>query len=478
MFGLDTWYTVLLLLCILCACAFEFINGFHDTANAVATVIYTNSLRPSVAVVLSATMNSIGVFLGGITVAMVIVNLLPVEALIDQNTWHSISMVLALLITAIAWNLGTWYFGIPCSSSHTLIGSILGVGLSFSYISGNFGSGVNWGKAQEIGLSLLISPAIGFFLSAMLVLILRSLVKNPKLYKEPEPGKKPPTWIRGLLILTCSGVSFSHGSNDGQKGVGLIMLVLIGIAPAYFAIDNSIKPEKLLPPIVKIEQTLGKLKTQNLGDENNKKIEKATVKLAELKELVINNGAAIPKNKAFSVRTDILLVCSNIEKVIKTGIAKLDSKESAELKLAINGKEGSFFIAGDQVVGLKSATSYSPIWVIVIISLSLGLGTMVGWKRIVITIGEKIGKSHLTYAQGASAELVAATTIQMASSLGLPVSTTQVLTGGIAGTMTASGGMKNLQGSTLRNIGIAWLLTLPVTVILSGLLFLLLRMLG
>jgi phosphate/sulfate permease len=122
MFGLETGILILLVFCLLAACVFEFINGFHDTANAVATVIYTKSLKPTQAVVWSGIVNFLGVITGGVGVGMGIVNLLPVELLIDQNVYHAIAMVLALLFSAIIWNFGTWYYGIPSSSSHTLIG--------------------------------------------------------------------------------------------------------------------------------------------------------------------------------------------------------------------------------------------------------------------------------------------------------------------------------------------------------------------
>jgi len=478
MFGLDAWLTILLLFCLLCAFAFEFINGFHDTANAVATVIYTNSLRPSTAVIISAIFNSVGVMVGGLSVAMAIVSLLPVEAITDANTWHSASLVLALLITAIGWNLGTWYFGIPCSSSHTLIGSIIGVGLSYSYLNGEFGAGINWGKAKDIGLSLLLSPAIGFFLSVILMLVLKYTVKNKTIFKEPQPGKKPPMWIRTILVGTSIGVSWTHGSNDGQKGVGLVMLVLIGIVPMYFAIDRGVEPQAVLVPLTKIETIVADLSKQDLSGEDRKKIDKATAEIIDLKALITTNSVEIPKDKAFEVRKDVLLIASNIDKVIKGGHVKISDKDKKELTLAINGEEGSFFVPNDQVVGLKSFTNYAPTWVIIMISLALGLGTMVGWKRIVITIGEKIGNTNLNYAQGASAQAVAMSTIALSTYAGLPVSTTQVLTGGVTGAMASAGGIKNLQGGTLKNIFIAWVLTLPVTVVLSGALFLLFRALG
>ena len=258
MFDLDLSFTFLLIICLVAASIFEFVNGFHDTANAVATVIYTHSLKPWMAVVWSGLWNFMGVMLGGVGVAIGIVNLLPVETLVDQNIAHSLSMVMALLISAIFWNLFTWYYGIPCSSSHTLIGSILGVGLAFSFLPGSHEAAINWSKAENIGISLLVSPIFGFSMAIILMFILRSATKKTKygdsLFKEPKKNAPPPLWIRSILILTCTSVSFSHGSNDGQKGVGLVMLILIGIVPAYFALNPDISPQNLNPPFTKIYQ--------------------------------------------------------------------------------------------------------------------------------------------------------------------------------------------------------------------------------
>jgi phosphate/sulfate permease len=226
MFELETSYAILLVLCLAAVCAFEFVNGFHDTANAVATVIYTHTLKPWVAVIWSGTWNFLGVFAGGITVAMGIVNLLPVETLVDQNIAHSLSMIAALLLTAIFWNLLTWYLGIPCSSSHTLIGSILGVGLAYSFLPEATGEAVNWGKAQEIGISLLVSPLFGFSVTIILMYLIRVATKKTEtgdaLFKEPKKNTPPPFWIRGILFLTCTLVSFFHGSKRcwvGDAGI-------------------------------------------------------------------------------------------------------------------------------------------------------------------------------------------------------------------------------------------------------------------
>jgi PiT family inorganic phosphate transporter len=456
MFGLETGLLILLIFCLLAACAFEFVNGFHDTANAVATVIYTNSLQPWTAVVWSGICNFAGVMLGGISVAMGIVNLLPVEMLIDQNVWHSAAMVLALLFSAIIWNLGTWYYGLPSSSSHTLIGSILGVGLAFSFMPEHqSGEAVNWSKATEIGLSLLISPLFGFTMSMLLLFLLRRFVKDPRLFREPPQKKAPPAWIRGVLIATCTLVSFFHGSNDGQKGVGLIMLILISIVPIAFALDNRLETKDLGVNMHQIEQTIGRVNMAGLSPENRGNLQLAAAQVDSV-QAILSNGA-IPREQRLTVRRDILLISQEIKAVTTNPPAAIPKADIATLR--------------DAVGNLRKYTDYAPRWVIIIVSLSLGLGTMVGWKRIVKTVGEKIGKQHLTYAQGASAELVAASTIGLASGLGLPVSTTHVLSSGIAGSMVASGGVANIQPRTVRSIALAWVLTLPVSITLAALLY-------
>src|ERR1700739_1136263 len=230
-----------LILALGLALSFEFVNGFHDTANAVATVIYTPSLKPWIAVIWSGLWNLTGVLVSTGAVAFGVVALLPVELVINVGSGAGWAMVFALLISAILWNLGTWYLGLPASSSHTLIGAIMGVGLANSWVSGNheFGEGINWAKASEVGTSLLVSPIVGFGCAALLLLFSKALTKSTDLSSAPEPGKAPPHWIRGLLVLTCTGVSFAHGSNDGQKGMGLIMLILVGILPGSYALKMT-----------------------------------------------------------------------------------------------------------------------------------------------------------------------------------------------------------------------------------------------
>jgi PiT family inorganic phosphate transporter len=467
MFELELSYSILLIVCLIAACGFEFVNGFHDTANAVATVIYTNSLKPWAAVVWSGFMNSVGVFAGGIAVAMGIVNLLPVESLVDQNIAHSLSMVGALLISAITWNLLTWYFGIPCSSSHTLIGSILGVGIAYSLLPESTGVAVDWSQASKIGLSLLVSPAFGFTLTIIVMFILRVVTKGREnsedLFKEPKKNAPPPPWIRGILLLTCTGVSFFHGQNDGQKGVGLVMLVLIGIVPGFFALNSKAKTADLTPPLQRISAVIASVDSRPLSAVDSVKLMHSGVMAQTLsaKFSGVQSLEKVPRAERFEIRKDILLIDRNMKDIMKKDELRLSAADRSTISGSL--KE------------LRNATDYAPIGVIAMISLSLGLGTMIGWKRIVKTIGEKIGKQHLTYAQGASAEMVATITIGLSSQYGLPVSTTHVLSSGIAGSMVASKGIKNLQADTVRNILLAWLLTLPVVMVLSGSLFVLFR---
>ncbi len=467
MFGLDTGLTILLILCIVAVGAFEFINGFHDTANAVATVIYTRSLKPRTAVIWSGIWNFIGVNLGGIAVAIGIVNLLPMEALVDQNVYHNVAMIMALLITAIIWNLATWYFGIPCSSSHTLIGSIFGVGLAFMFINPDGGVALNWMKVADAGLSLFISPIFGLGMALILMLVFKRLVKKKKFFLPADPEKNPPFWIRGVLILTCTSVSYSHGSNDGQKGVGLMMIILISLLPAKFALDSSKNQSNMIGNTRVITAYLNKVDTTMLDAKHLEIVNVVKKDLLEINEIIAASDVSseIEESKRFQVRTDIVTISRSVDKLINDETFATKSKlTSAELShMKSNIKE------------LKSFTEFAPWWVILFISVSLGLGTMIGWKRIVTTIGEKIGKTHLSYAQGASAEIIAATTISVSTMLGLPVSTTHVLSSGIAGSMIAEGGVKNLQSKTIKNIAIAWILTIPVTVLLSGGLFLLFR---
>jgi PiT family inorganic phosphate transporter len=452
--NLSTGLLALFFLCLLATVGFEFVNGFHDTANAVATVIYTKALKPMIAVPWSGCFNFLGVMLGGVSVAMGILKLVPLNEIMALPTSVGACMVLAVLIASVIWNLGTWYLGIPCSSSHTLIGSMIGAGIGFTMF---YKGSVNWDKAGEIGLSLLISPVFGFGLAALLMLFLRHVVKAPILFHAPTgENDRPPILIRLLLITTCTLVSFFHGSNDGQKGVGLLMLILIAFLPAKFAVDRNTSDSKILGTLTSIEQTMPRL---NAGDDKSKvEVSDLGASLTAAKA-TIAGGTSRDDQHVFAFRKQLQAVVKNVKAVMADPAVNIQAADRTSLSAT--------------PATLTKTTDYAPVWVIATISLSLGIGTMIGWKRIVMTIGEKIGKEHLNYAQGASAELVAASTIGASTWLGLPVSTTHVLSSGVAGAMVASNGTKNLNPTTLKAIGMAWILTLPVSILLSLGLFLL-----
>ncbi len=437
---------------LLLAFTFEFVNGFHDTANAVATVIYTRSLRPTPAVVWSALWNMIGIFAGGIGVAYAIVHLLPVEILVGAQSHAGILMILSLLASAILWNLGTWYYGLPASSSHALIGSILGIGLSNALLQGKpILSGINLHKLSEVGLSLLLSPVLGYVLAAALLLFSKRLIPDRRLHQPPAlAGMPPPWWIRGILVTTCTGVSFAHGSNDGQKGMGLVMLILIGMMPGEFALNREASTAVLQQSLATISATLGPLGSAPVSAYDWSMISNQVRSV----ETALEGKAKVSQLSAgtsWAVRVSLLKVDSWLQKIV----VQDRYRSSAELRSA--------------QVGVKSLIEYVPLWVILAIAISLGFGTTIGWQRIVVTVGEKIGKSHLTYSQGACAELVAMGTIGLASFSGLPVSTTHVLSSGVAGTMWAN--QSGLNGAMVKQIAAAWVLTLPVTMLISSVLF-------
>src|SRR5690349_2034009 len=467
---------LLLFVALLIALGFEFVNGFHDTANAVATVIYTRSLPANYAVVWSGLFNLLGVLTSTGAVAFGIISLLPVELILQVGSSAGFAMVFALLIAAIVWNLGTWAFGLPASSSHTLIGSIIGVGVMNAIMRGRDGtSGVDWSKAKEVGEALLLSPLFGFALAAVLLLLLKSIVRIPALYAEPKGDQPPPLWIRGILVLTCTLVSFFHGSNDGQKGMGLIMLILIGTVPTAYALNRAL-PSSQIEAFTKNSDAASKIIASKAGGHqilgnprpavtqyvaahqiNEGTYPSLAALVTDISKQVNEYGslAKVPAEAVGNTRNDMYLVSEALRFLSKDKESELNADEVKTL----TAYKGS----------LDSATKFIPTWVKIAVAIALGLGTMVGWKRIVVTGGEKIGKTHLTYAQGAAAEITAAATIAAADVYGLPVSTTHVLSSGIAGTMSANG--SGLQWSTVRNIAMAWVLTLPIAMMLSGFLY-------
>jgi PiT family inorganic phosphate transporter len=465
---------LLLGIALLVALGFEFVNGFHDTANAVATVIYTHSLDPHIAVAWSGMWNFLGVLLSSGAVAFAIVSLLPVELILQVGSGAGYAMVFALLTAAIIWNLGTWWLGLPASSSHTLIGSIIGVGIANQLMNARTAtSGVDWDQALKIGKSLVFSPIIGFAVAALLLQLSKVFIHDPRLYKAPEGDAPPPFWIRALLVLTCTGVSFAHGSNDGQKGMGLIMLILIGTVPTAYALNHALTAQDSVDFIAVSQQAanaLDKYVNANavVGDPREDVKEYVRTKdftpntMLALRNTINDVGTEtanfkelgkVPEDQVRNFRNDMYLTSEALRLLKKSGAANISAADWAVLD---NYKKH-----------IDQATKFIPTWVKV--AVALALGTMVGWKRIVVTVGEKIGKDHLTYGQGAAAEITAMMTIGAADYMGLPVSTTHVLSSGVAGTMWAN--KSGLQMSTIRNLLMAWVLTLPASIGLAAVLF-------
>lgn len=458
--------------------AFEFVNGFHDTANAVATVIYTKSLKPRLAVFLSGIFNFLGVLLGGLGVAYAIVNLLPMDLLANANSTKGLVMVVSLLVAALIWNLGTWYFGIPASSSHTLIGSILGVGLANALLTDHsLVDGVNWDKALGVFESLLFSPFIGAGLAGLLLLLLLRFLPKSYIHKTPyqrhvlDKKKKPPFWPRFWLVTSAMGMSYAHGQNDGQKGIGLVMLVLFSVVPAQFVLNLNSSVFEIEQTRVAAQQMVSYYEAnQKVLDELYPKSDHAvsdglfSCEYSEMRQhseklISLLNGIdtydRLSTDERWAVRNEVMCLAS----IAKTLESQDALPESYRKSYKAIGKD------------LTKTTEYAPFWVIIAVALALGMGTMIGWKRVVDTVGGKIGKKDMTYAQGMSAQIVSGIAIASASHFGFPVSTTHILSSSVAGTMIAN--KSGLQKSTVKNILLAWILTLPVSTGLAfGLYFL------
>ncbi|WP_031967024.1 inorganic phosphate transporter [Acinetobacter baumannii] len=473
---LSLYSVILLSTALLIALGFEFVNGFHYTANAVATVIYTNALPAPVAVMWAGFCNFLGVMVASGAVAYGIIALLPVELIMNMGSGAGFAMVFALLIAAILWNLGTWFLGIPASSSHTLIGSILGVGIMNHLLSASTGvttSGVDMDQVIKVGKALLFSPLIGFAFAAIVFLLVKTIFKRQlELFQPPEGNKPPPAIIRAILIFTCTGVSFAHGSNDGQKGMGLIMLILVGLVPLAYSLNKNLDTQQV-QSFHQLSSQTAVLLNQNQPELTDEKARAVLTKYIQTKQQTpevvpalasmtdhlgervssYSNLKDIPEAAISEIRNDMYLSTTTFKRLDKAdALPKMDDSQKKLVK--------------DYRSSLDSFLQYIPNWVKVAVALALGLGTMVGWKRIVVTVGERIGKHHMTYGQGMSAELVAMSTIAAADGLGMPVSTTHVLNSAVAGTMVAN--KSGLNFNTVKTILSAWVFTLPATICLSG----------
>jgi inorganic phosphate transporter, PiT family len=459
--------TGLLIFSLIMVIMFEATNGFHDAANAVATVIYTKSLQPGYAVLLSGIMNFVGVLVGGIAVAYALVELLPAEVLSPPDGGPAVAMLVSLFVAALSWNIGTWWFGLPNSSSHCLIGSLIGVALGNAFAhSRNIVEGVHWAQLWKVLEALALSPLLGFALAGALYFLCRKTLHDEHLYR-PVTDKPPIWWMRAILILTCSGVSFSHGTNDGQKSIGLIMLTIIGIFPSTYALNPEGKTS--LQDMASITQQARPL-IEKYGDDrkaaalmavrsiesrahsehpNEDRSTSESNPTTEKQKLEAGPRSANAQTRS-AVRDNIYQVISELKHAEEAKGISADDKKSTQ-RLAKQ---------------LGRAVEYAPLWVRMLSAFCLGIGTMIGYKRIVKTLGERLGKIHLTPAQGASAEVVSAVLIGTAGFTGLPVSTTHIVTSGIAGTMVIS--RAGLQYGMVSRILMAWVFTLPVTILVAG----------
>ncbi|BAB13276.1 inorganic phosphate transporter [Buchnera aphidicola str. APS (Acyrthosiphon pisum)] len=475
----DLNHSLLVFLALFFVLFYEAINGFHDTANAVSTLIYTRAMSAHVAVIMSGIFNFLGVLLGGLTVAYTIVHLLPNDLLLNATSKNALAMVFSMLLAAIIWNLSTWYFCLPASSSHSLIGAIIGIGLTNAFVTdSSLVDAFNIPKMTSVFLSLVFSPIIGLIIAGSLIFLLRYYLNNNKIFyrihmtplerKEKDGKKIPPFLIRMALILSSIGVSYAHGANDGQKGIGLIMLVLIGIVPSSFLVNlntnkyeinctkhtlNHLEKYFLEKNIKKSNIIKNKEEINNLVVRSQSYNSIKNIKNTKLLLKNISNYNDLSIKKRFQLRHYLLCISDSIDK-------KVNSSD-------ICSKDKRFLIHSKKVI-LKTI-EYAPMWIILIVALSLSIGTMIGWKRIVVTIGEKIGKKRMTYAQAMSAQITASFSIGIASYTGIPVSTTHILSSSVAGTMLIDG--DGIQTKTIKNIALAWILTLPVSMLLSSFLY-------
>lgn len=473
--NIDNFTIALLLLSLGIALFYEMINGFHDTANAVAMIIYTNSMKPGYSVIMAGIMNFLGVILGGIGVAYVIVHLLPLDIMVSSNQNATLVMIFSLLISAVVWNLGTWYFGLPVSSSHSLIGSIVGVSIAFGMMNGfTFSQSVNWKVVYGILTALALSPLFGFGFAFLIMKLSRKIVKNPKFFKTPSADgkKKPNFWMRTGIIATGAGVSFAHGSNDGQKGIGLIMIILIGILPTYYALNMEAHQYKIMQTrdgaanLAKFYADNNETLTKLLEEKRLISALKIENKIAECNVNQVYNTTLEISKKLDGLKTYSELSNEDRWKIHTAVLCSDNFFGQVERAYKLIDKDKSDYIA-DQRKQMITSTEYVPFWVIIAVALMLGIGTMIGYKRVVLTIGEKIGSKPINHMQGAVSQAMAMVTILLANFAHAPVSTTHIVSSSVAGTMVAEpdGGV---QKKTINTILVAWIITLPVTAFMGA----------
>lgn len=428
----------------------EAINGFHDAANAIATVIYSNALTPGQSVVLAAFFNFLGVLMGGTTVAFSLVYLMPENIVAGVNTQGEAALFAGMIVAAVVWNFGTWWLGIPNSTTHAYIGSIIGIAMADAFLYGDsMVDQINWHQGEKIMIALIVSPIVGFILGYILLKLIRLVAKDGELYRPVEEGEKPSKGIRGVLIAGAAGVSLMHGSNDGQKSIGLMMIILFGLFPAAYGLD----PARLgANDYQQMQQTVAQVQDIAKKLDDPELIESTASLLNRLDNDPYQVGGT--DDNAIDTRKRILGTHAGITAVLKKQdlTDKVSDQEIQQLEYAHTL--------------MRDFVEHVPFWIILLSAIALGGGTAIGYRRIVTTLGEKMGSSRMNPAQGTAAQISAVLSIGMADAGGLPVSTTHVLSSSVIGSVSATPHQR-INTNTLARIALTWVTTLPGTVILS-----------
>ncbi len=483
--NITTLTMILLFISLAIALFYEMVNGFHDTANAVAMIIYTNSMKAGYSVIMAGIMNFLGVILGGIGVAYVIVHLLPLDIMVSSDQTATLIMIFSLLIAALVWNFGTWYFGLPVSSSHSLIGSLVGVSVAFGMMNGfSFSQSVNWPVVYKILTALAVAPLGGFIIAYIFMKLSRVLIKHPKYFRTPytsEDGtkkKKPNFWMRTGIIATGAGVSFAHGSNDGQKGIGLVMIILIGILPTYYSLNMEAHQYKIMQVrdsasnLAKFYQDNNDTLTKLLDEKKVISALKVQSQIAECNINQVYNTTLEIATKLDGLKSYSELSSDDRWNIHNAVLCSDNFFQQVEKAYKSIDKDKSDYIA-DQRKQILPSTEYVPYWVIIAVAFMIGIGTMIGYRRVVHTIGEKIGSKPINHMQGAVSQAMAMITILLANFAHAPVSTTHIVSSSVAGTMVAEPD-GTVQSKTIKTILLAWVFTLPVTAGMSAGIYILL----
>jgi phosphate/sulfate permease len=438
----------------------EAVNGFHDVANAIATVIYSRAMTPRNSVFLAAICNFIGVVIGGTAVAFSMVYLLPTNMVAGINTAGEVSLFMAMIFTAVAWNFGTWWLGIPNSTTHAYIGSIIGISMADAFLMGQpVAEQINWDQGEKVLIALIVSPIIGFLLGMMMLKVISILAKDKGLYEPSADDHRPSLRIRAILIGGAAGVSLLHGSNDGQKSIGLMMVALFGLFPASYGLDPDRLDAESYRHLVSVVQSVETVRedTEHLtnGSVDNAESQDTPAINQLLTQLTLRQeGVSLTVDDAVKTRKEILEVHRQVAKQLKSTDARAKLSPEQVQVLEVAHKELASFI------------EHVPLWVMVLSAMALGGGTLVGYKKIVTTLGEKVGSSKMNPAQGTAAQASAVASIALADWGGLPVSTTHVLSSAVIGTVVGTKD-QTVNQKTIASIALTWVTTLPGTLLLS-----------